>query len=66
MFKNHFRGWNSIPMHMKITRKPDGTFILGENSPPFDTVPEMVDYYTAHELPVQNAQRICLLYPIPS
>lgn len=52
-------------MHMKIACKPDGTYILGENSPPFQTIPEMVDYYTTHELPVQNADRICLLYPIP-
>ncbi|XP_045216220.2 uncharacterized protein LOC123566315 [Mercenaria mercenaria] len=65
-FSLTLKGWNGQPMHMKIACRPDGTYILGENSPPFKTIPEMVDYYTTHELPVQNADRICLLYPIPS
>ncbi|KAL4227518.1 hypothetical protein ACF0H5_012962 [Mactra antiquata] len=65
-FSLTLKGWNGVPMHMKIACKPDGTYVLGENSPPFLTIPEMVNYYTTHELPVQNADRICLLYPIPS
>ncbi|KAH3837343.1 hypothetical protein DPMN_110729 [Dreissena polymorpha] len=60
------KGHGNIPMHMKITSRPDGMYVLGENSPPFNTIPLMVDYYTCHPLPVQNAERICLLYPIPS
>ncbi|XP_060567951.1 uncharacterized protein LOC132726622 isoform X2 [Ruditapes philippinarum] len=64
-FSLTLKGWNGQPMHMKIACRPDGTYVLGENSPPFTTIPDMVDYYTTHELPVQNADRICLLYPIP-
>lgn len=65
-FSLTLKGWNGQPMHMKICSQSDGTYILGENSPPFATIPEMVHYYTNHELPVQDAARICLLYPIPS
>lgn len=63
-FSLTLKGWTGQPMHMKIACKPDG-YVLGENSPLFETIPEMVDYYSHHELPVQNAERICLLYPVP-
>lgn len=59
------KGLNGLPMHMKIARTPEGKFVLGENSPPFTTIPDMIYYYTSHKLPIQNADKICLLYPIP-
>lgn len=59
------KGLNGLPMHLKISRTKEGKFVLGENSPPFTTIPEMIYYYTSHKLPIQNADKICLLYPIP-
>jgi len=50
-------------MHIRIGLK-NGEYVLGENSQPFPTVPEVIDYYTRHELPVQGAGRLRLLYPI--
>lgn len=57
------RGIGGIPMHLRISLL-HGEYVLGENSQPFPTVPEMVDYYTRHDLPVQNASHIKLLHPI--
>ena len=60
----YFRGVGGIPMHLRISLA-SGMYILGENSKPFPTVPEMIDHYTQHELPVLKADRIKLLHPIP-
>nr|XP_057947385.1 SH2 domain-containing adapter protein F-like isoform X1 [Doryrhamphus excisus] len=51
-------------MHMKFTRSADGCFILGENSPPFPTIPEVIHYYTTHKLPIRGAEHMSLLYPV--
>lgn len=59
------KGSNGLPMHLKISKTPEGKYILGENSPPFMTIPEMIDHYTCHKLPIQNADKISLFYPIP-
>lgn len=59
------KGLNGLSMHLKISRTQEGKYILGENSPPFTSIPEMIDHYTCHKLPIQNADKICLLYPIP-
>ena len=58
-----YRGVGGIPMHLRISLS-QGEYVLGENSQPFPTVPEMVAYYTRHDLPVQNASHIKLLHPI--
>ncbi|KAL3866030.1 hypothetical protein ACJMK2_043371 [Sinanodonta woodiana] len=58
------KGYQGIPMHIKITCRPDGSYILGENSPPFNTIPEMVDHYAFNALPVKEAEKICLVHPI--
>ncbi len=39
-------------MHMKFSQSRDGKFILGENSPPFDSIPEVIHYYTTNKLPI--------------
>ncbi|XP_030575538.1 src homology 2 domain containing transforming protein D, a isoform X1 [Archocentrus centrarchus] len=52
-------------MHMKFTQSADGCYVLGENSPPFTTIPEVITYYTTHKLPIRGAEHMSLLYPVP-
>ncbi|KAM7403354.1 hypothetical protein PAMA_004010 [Pampus argenteus] len=51
-------------MHMKFTQSVDGRYVLGENSPPFSTIPEVIHYYTTHRLPIRGAEHMSLLYPV--
>lgn len=51
-------------MHMKFTQSADGCYVLGENSPPFSTIPEVIHYYTTHKLPIRGAEHMSLLYPV--
>ncbi|XP_022066828.1 src homology 2 domain containing transforming protein D, a [Acanthochromis polyacanthus] len=51
-------------MHMKFAQSADGRYVLGENSPPFSTVPEVIHYYTTHKLPIRGAEHMSLLYPV--
>ncbi|KAL1021980.1 hypothetical protein UPYG_G00020700 [Umbra pygmaea] len=51
-------------MHMKFTQTSDGRYVLGENSPPFSSVPEVIHYYTTHKLPIRGAEHLSLLYPV--
>ncbi|TNM95244.1 SH2 domain-containing adapter protein F-like [Takifugu flavidus] len=51
-------------MHMKFTQSADGRYVLGENSPPFFTIPEVIHYYTTHKLPIRGAEHMSLLYPV--
>lgn len=51
-------------MHMKFTQSTDGRYVLGENSPPFSTIPEVIHYYTTHKLPIRGAEHMSLLYPV--
>ncbi|KAK6325338.1 hypothetical protein J4Q44_G00046800 [Coregonus suidteri] len=51
-------------MHMKFTRSSEGRYVLGENSPPFSSVPEVIHYYTMHKLPIRGAEHLSLLYPV--
>lgn len=49
---------------MKFTRSADGRYVLGENSPPFSTIPEVIHFYTTHKLPIRGAEHMSLLYPV--
>ncbi|XP_048351718.1 SH2 domain-containing adapter protein F-like [Sphaerodactylus townsendi] len=51
-------------MHMKFTRTKDSKYILGQNSAPFDSIPEVIHHYTAQDLPVKGAEHLSLLYPV--
>lgn len=51
-------------MHMKFTQCKDGKYVLGQNSPPFDTIPELIHFYTAHKLPIRGAEHLSLLFPV--
>ncbi|XP_016374753.1 SH2 domain-containing adapter protein F-like isoform X1 [Sinocyclocheilus rhinocerous] len=51
-------------MHMKFSQSRDGKFILGENSPPFDSIPEVINYYTTNKLPIRGAEHLSLLFPV--
>ncbi|KAG8130336.1 hypothetical protein E2320_016872 [Naja naja] len=50
-------------MHMKLAKTKE-KYILGQNSPPFDSVPEVIHYYTAKKLPIKGAEHLSLLYPV--
>ncbi|XP_026576163.1 SH2 domain-containing adapter protein D [Pseudonaja textilis] len=51
-------------MHMKFTRTKDNRYILGQNSAPFESIPEVIHHYTTRELPVKGAEHFSLLYPV--
>lgn len=51
-------------MHMKFSLSREGKYILGENSPPFDTIPEVIHHYTTHKLPIRGAEHLSLLFPV--
>ncbi|KAL2091498.1 hypothetical protein ACEWY4_013761 [Coilia grayii] len=53
-------------MHMKFSRdaSQDGKYVLGENSPPFGSIPEVIHYYTTHKLPIRGAEHLSLLFPV--
>ncbi|XP_033937831.1 src homology 2 domain containing transforming protein D, b isoform X1 [Gymnodraco acuticeps] len=51
-------------MHMKFTRYKDGKYVLGQNSPHFDTIPEVIHFYTTHKLPIRGAEHLSLLFPV--
>ncbi|XP_051232733.1 src homology 2 domain containing transforming protein D, b isoform X2 [Dicentrarchus labrax] len=51
-------------MHMKFTHCKDGKYVLGQNSPPFDTIPEVIHFYTTHKLPIRGAEHLSLLFPV--
>uniref|UniRef100_A0A8C6Z337 SHB protein n=1 Tax=Nothoprocta perdicaria TaxID=30464 RepID=A0A8C6Z337_NOTPE len=50
-------------MHMKLMKTKE-KYILGQNSPPFGTVPEVIHYYTTRKLPIRGAEHLSLLYPV--
>uniref|UniRef100_A0ABM5EWW9 SH2 domain-containing adapter protein F isoform X1 n=1 Tax=Pogona vitticeps TaxID=103695 RepID=A0ABM5EWW9_9SAUR len=51
-------------LHMKLLPTEDNRFVLGQHSPPFDNVPEIIHHYASHKLPIQGAEHISLLYPV--
>ncbi|XP_076337274.1 uncharacterized protein LOC143239733 [Tachypleus tridentatus] len=50
-------------IHMKIVCN-DEKFILGQFGKPFDSVPEMVHYYSVNKLPIRGAEHLSLLHPV--
>lgn len=50
-------------MHMKLAKTKE-KYVLGQNSPPFDSVPEVIHYYTTRKLPIKGAEHLSLLYPV--
>ncbi|KAM3850866.1 SH2 domain-containing adapter protein F-like [Vipera latastei] len=51
-------------MHMKLTRTKENRYILGQNSAPFESIPEVIHHYTTQELPIKGAEHLSLLYPV--
>uniref|UniRef100_A0A8C5M008 Src homology 2 domain containing F n=1 Tax=Leptobrachium leishanense TaxID=445787 RepID=A0A8C5M008_9ANUR len=51
-------------MHMKLSRTKENKYVLGQNSPPFDTIPEIINYYASRKLPIKGAEHMSLLYPV--
>ena len=54
---------NNTFMHLKIVSK-DNKYILGQFSKPFDTVPEMIHYYSVNKLNIRGAEHKKLLHPV--
>ncbi|NXG51820.1 SHB protein, partial [Psilopogon haemacephalus] len=50
-------------MHMKLMKTKE-KYVLGQNSPPFSSVPEVIHYYTTKKLPIKGAEHLSLLYPV--
>ncbi|XP_032089012.1 SH2 domain-containing adapter protein F [Thamnophis elegans] len=51
-------------LHMKLLQTEDNKFVLGQYSPPFNNVPEVIHHYASHKLPIQGAEHMSLLYPV--
>ncbi|XP_061078057.1 SH2 domain-containing adapter protein F-like isoform X3 [Conger conger] len=51
-------------MHMKLSRTKDSKYVLGQNSCPFDSVPEIIHFYSSRKLPIKGAEHMSLLYPV--
>ncbi|XP_025055656.1 SH2 domain-containing adapter protein F isoform X3 [Alligator sinensis] len=51
-------------MHMKLSRTQENKYILGQHSPPFDSVPEIIHHYASRKLPIKGAEHMSLLYPV--
>ncbi|XP_020504099.1 SH2 domain-containing adapter protein F isoform X4 [Labrus bergylta] len=51
-------------MHMKLSRTKENKYILGQNSCPFDSVPEIINFYSTRKLPIKGAEHMSLLYPV--
>ncbi|XP_056463142.1 SH2 domain-containing adapter protein F-like isoform X1 [Gadus chalcogrammus] len=51
-------------MHMKLARTKEGKYVLGQNSCPFDSVPEIIHFYSSRKLPIKGAEHMSLLYPV--
>ncbi|XP_047139915.1 SH2 domain-containing adapter protein B isoform X1 [Hydra vulgaris] len=50
-------------MHLKISCQ-NGKYILGMNSKPYDTIPEMIHYYSMNKLNIRGAEHVKLIYPV--
>ena len=50
-------------LHMKIVRH-NSSYILGQFSQPFDSVPEMVQFFSQGKLPIRGTDEICLVHPV--
>uniref|UniRef100_H2Z670 SH2 domain-containing protein n=1 Tax=Ciona savignyi TaxID=51511 RepID=H2Z670_CIOSA len=51
-------------IHMVISCTRDGFWILGEFSAPFHSIPEMIAFYAAHRLKINDVQYMSLKYPV--
>ncbi|KAM4593274.1 SH2 domain-containing adapter protein F isoform 5-T5 [Odontesthes bonariensis] len=51
-------------MHMKLSRTKENKYILGQNSCPLDSVPEIIHFYSSRKLPIKGAEHMSLLYPV--
>ncbi|KAM6425928.1 SH2 domain-containing adapter protein F isoform 2-T4 [Liasis olivaceus] len=51
-------------LHMQLLQTEDNKFVLGQHSPPFDNIPEVIHHYASHKLPIKGAEHMSLLYPV--
>lgn len=52
-------------MHMRIQKNcEDGSYVLGQFSKPFKSIPEMIKHFSINRLPIRGAEHMCLLQPV--
>ncbi|XP_049574933.1 SH2 domain-containing adapter protein F isoform X1 [Syngnathus scovelli] len=51
-------------MHMKLSRTKENKYVLGQNSCPFESVPDIIHFYSSRKLPIKGAEHMSLLYPV--
>ncbi|XP_030622415.1 SH2 domain-containing adapter protein F [Chanos chanos] len=51
-------------MHMRLSRTKENKYVLGQNSCLFDSVPEIIHFYSSRKLPIKGAEHMSLLYPV--
>jgi hypothetical protein len=57
-----FRSLNGF-LHLKIVGQ-DGSYILGQFSQPFESIPRMVEFFCQAKLPLRGNEQISLIYPL--
>ncbi|CAH1797007.1 unnamed protein product, partial [Owenia fusiformis] len=50
-------------MHMKIVQR-NGSYILGQYSQPYPSIPDMICHYSVSKLPIKGAEHMSLLHPV--
>ena len=61
---SHFSRSSHGFMHMRIQLTGAGQYILGQFSRPFNTIAEMINYYTVNRLPIKGAEHTSLRTPL--
>ncbi|XP_005996548.1 SH2 domain-containing adapter protein E [Latimeria chalumnae] len=53
-------------VHIIVAQIKDNKYTLNQNSAVFDSIPEVVHYYSNEKLPFKGAEHMTLLYPVHS
>ncbi|XP_069796634.1 SH2 domain-containing adapter protein E-like isoform X2 [Narcine bancroftii] len=51
-------------VHILLAQTKDDQYTLNQNSALFDSIPEVVQYYSVERLPFKDAEHMTLLYPV--
>lgn len=53
-------------VHIIVAQTKDNKYTLNQTSAVFDSIPEVVHYYSNEKLPFKGAEHMTLLYPVHS
>lgn len=53
-------------VHIIVAQTKDSKYTLNQTSAVFDSIPEVVHYYSSEKLPFKGAGHMALLYPVHS